>query len=163
MRSNINSFLISFLCSFLISLSVILLYVLLTQKRCNADEFHLIQLDEVNIDYKNYAIISDQQRNLLIYPEHPKESLNLNLNTTFAKYGYFNSTVESLTTSSQYRGIGLQLSLGVRLSKYLDFGYWHHSQHVMDREMLSIPTFPTEDTMEIKLYLYRTDKKESIF
>lgn len=130
---------------------------------CYAEDFHLIELDTVALDYKNYSVISDKQRNLLLYPESPKESINVILNTTLFKYAYFNNTIESLTTNSQYRGIGLQLALGVRLSQYLDIGYYHHSQHVMDREMQSIPTFPTEDTLELKFYLYRNDKNAGIF
>jgi hypothetical protein len=127
-----------------------------------ADDF--IQLDELSIDYRDYALVNDKARNLLIYPESPKEGINLNINTTFVSYVYWNSTIESLTTSSQYRGIGLQSSLGIRLNNYIDVGMWHHSQHVLDRVSGDMPNFAEEDAIQLKVYLYRKDKgKDSIF
>lgn len=128
-----------------------------------ADDFHVLNLDELSIDYKNYARINDKARNLLIYPEHPKEGINININTSVLSYGYFNSTIESLTTSSQYRGIGLQVCLGLHLSDSVDIGYYHHSQHVIDREIQGIPIFPVEDAIQIKIYFYRKNNKDSIF
>jgi hypothetical protein len=129
---------------------------------CKAEDFHIIDLEELFVDYKNYGVINEKQRHLLIYPESPKEGLNLNVNTSLVTYGYFNSVIESLTTSGQYRGIGLQISLGIRIFKFLDVGFYHHSQHVLDREITTLPKFPTEDALQIKLYLYRKNSSDSI-
>lgn len=118
--------------------------------------FDLIELDSLAIDYKNYKLLSTTQRDLLIYPESPYEGINVEINSSlFFDLMYFNSTIEGLTTSAQYRGIGLQERVGFRVFNILEVGWYHHSQHVLDREIQSIPTFPAEDAIELKLYLYK--------
>lgn len=118
--------------------------------------FDLVELDSLAIDYKNYKMLSATQRDLLIYPESPYEGLNVEINSSLLfDLMYFNSVIEGLTTSSQYRGIGLQERLGFRVFDLFEIGWYHHSQHVLDREIQSIPTFPAEDAIELKLYLYR--------
>lgn len=128
-------------------------------KACSAD---LLRVDELSIDYKNYAILNDKARNLLIYPEHPKEGINLNLNLSLVEVCYWNSTIESLTTSAKYQGIGLETRLGVRLSEGFDFGVWHHSQHTLDRSP-NIDKFPSEDALELKLYLIGGKNRNTLF
>ena len=142
---------------------VISCLLLLISTVCHAEEYQFLRLDELSLDYKNYSIVNDHQRNLLIYPDSPKEGINVNINSTLMNYVYFNNTIESLTTDGQYRGIGLQLSLGLRLSNYFDVGYYHHSQHTIDRAIMSIPAFPTEDALQFKLYFYRKVGKDSVF
>ncbi len=133
----------------------------LTSASAYAD-WHIIDLNELSLDYKNYALVNDKARNLLIYPEHPKEGVDVTLNMDILSKGYLDSQIESLTTSAQYRSIGLQLRAGVRISEHLEFGYWHHSQHVLDRDVGYYDKFPSEDAVEIKLFIYRADKRDSI-
>lgn len=124
----------------------------------------VLGLDELSIEYKNYELVNDKARNLLIYPEHPKEGINVNINTDILTYLYWDSQIQSLTTGSQYRAIGLETRLGLRLSQYLYVGYWHHSQHLMDRAPATLPRFPSEDAVELKLFLFRAKSgRESLF
>lgn len=127
-------------------------------------DWHVIDLNELGIDYKNYAIVNDKARNLLIYPEHPKEGIDVNLKLNLLVYGYWDNTIESLTTSSQYRSIGLNTRLGVRASEHLELGYWHHSQHVLDRDAGYYDKFPSEDAVEVRIFIFRSrEKRDSIF
>lgn len=147
----------------LIAVTVILASLLALRSEA-ADTFTNFHLDEVSLDYKNFAWINDHARNSLIYPEHPKESINLNIDTTFLSYFLWNSTIESLTTDGQYRGIGLETRIGVRLSEAFDVSYYHHSQHLIDRQHSFMDRYPVEDAIEIKFYLLRKDtNKESLF
>jgi hypothetical protein len=111
-------------------------------------------LQELSIDYKNYSALNPKARNLLIYPEFPKEGINVGIKTTLFGVFYWDSTIESLTTSAQYRAIGLQTGFGLRF-KRVDIGAWHHSQHCIDRECTTLPKFPSEDAIHVKLYIYR--------
>lgn len=146
--------------SFAISILAILTLLIAISIVGKAD---LINLDELSLDYKNYGMVNDHQRDLLLAPEFPKEGINLNINTTFASYMFWNSSIESATTSSQYRAVGLETRIGVRLHDQLELMYYHHSQHVLDREEGNIGKFPSEDAVEIKLYFYRTKKYDTLF
>ncbi len=115
----------------------------------------ILELDSLYIDYKNFAIINDKNRNMLTYPEPAKEGINLGVDTTLLGFVYFNSVVESLTTDAQYRSVGLDTRLGIRLSPFMEFGYYHHSQHVLDRPHSYVPKFLVEDALELKIYLYK--------
>lgn len=120
----------------------------------SAKAFDVVKLDELGIEYRNYAMINENNRPLLIYPEHAKEALNLGLNTDILKYGYFDSLVESMTTGAQYRAIGLQLNLGVRILPEISVGYWHHSQHLLDRGGTDERPYPVEDAVVIRWTIF---------
>lgn len=140
---------------------VLLLFLTIAAK---ADMGDLLSLNQFALDYKNFAAINPNARNLLIYPEPPKEGINLDINLDVLKYGYWDSEIQSLTTDGQYRAIGLETRLGVRLFDSLEVGYWHHSQHVLDRQIQSIPSFPVEDALELKIILFKSkEKREGLF
>lgn len=128
-----------------------------------AGNFKLLELDELVINYQNMSTLNPKARSMLIYPEYPDKSMNVIIKFDALKYLYWNSTIESLTTSAQYRSIGLQARAGIRIAPFLEVGLYHHSQHLMDRQHAYMPKFPVEDAIEINLYLYRRDKKSNIF
>lgn len=115
-----------------------------------------MDLKEVSIDYKNFRMINPNARNPLIWPEVPKEGLNLYLDTDVL-WGimYVKAEVESLTTEAQYREIGLTARFGVHLGDWVNLGLYHRSEHVLDEAPLSPMGFPEEDALELKVYLYR--------
>lgn len=120
------------------------------------DSAPVFQLNELSLDYKNFAMLNDKARNPYIYPEHPKEGINVDMNLGFLwNVGYLNSSIQSLTTESQYRSIGLELHYGVHVGRYLDFGGYHHSEHVLDEVQPVYSSYPSEDAVEIRLFLYR--------
>lgn len=122
----------------------------------SAKAFDVIKLHDLYVDYKNFAMINPNARDLLIYPDKPKESINLGIETNlFDGWGYSNLLVESLVDQTQYRGVGAQYSIGVRLSPYLEIGLYHHSQHVLDRGNETLPRFSTEDAVQVKLHIYK--------
>lgn len=127
--------------------------------RAEASDYHIVDLDELSIDYKNYKMVREKNYNTLTYPENIKEGINVNINTTILGAVYWNNTIETLTTEGQYRTIGLQLGLGVRLTDYIEVGYYHHSQHLLDRQHSFMNHFPVEDAVEIKFYLYRGNSR----
>lgn len=144
-------------------LSIVIILGMLLALRSEA-HWHVLELKELSFNYKNYAILNEKARNALLYPESPKEGLNVSICTDIFSYFYFDSTLETLTTGAQYRGVGLLLGVGIRLSDALSLGYYHHSQHVLDRDYSAMPKFPVEDALELKIYLYKNrEAREGLF
>ena len=135
----------------------VLLVSLLFSSLVQASDLHLMELDELSVDYKHFAVLNDKARNLLTYPEHPKEAINVNINSSILGVVYFNNQIQSMTTGAQYKSIGLQVGLGVRLTSYLEVGYLHLSQHVIDGKH-PFMKYPVEDSLTVKLYFYRAHK-----
>jgi hypothetical protein len=129
-----------------------------------ADSYHIIDLNELTLDYRNFAVLNPNARNMLIYPEPPKEGINVGMKVDVLTYLYWDSQIEALTTDAQYRAIGLETRLGVRVSHYLEIGYLHHSQHLIDRDHAYMNKYPVEDSIQVKLYLYRAKgEREPLF
>lgn len=149
---------------FLAGLLITFCTVCLILEDSYASDLHIIDLSELSIDYKNFKMVNPNGHDIMTYPDPPKESLNLNLKTDILSFGYWDSTVESWTTDAQFRGIGLETRIGVRLSDHLDLGLYHHSEHELDRnQQLHMGHFPEEDAVELKVYLYREKDRNSIF
>lgn len=132
----------------------------------------VLNLREVYLDFKQFG---PNPRNPLIDDvglgnrELDKE-LSLYLNTDISKYGFFDQHVYSLTdrpTDSegeygQFRLIGWNFQLGVRVLPYLSAGYDHFSKHLLDHEDPN-KRFPVQDSIFVRLYLYRQVDPPSIF
>lgn len=116
------------------------------------NSWRLFKLEEVAIDYEKFLYPGYDS---LIYPETPAERYSFNINTRVLDYMFWNNQLHTTTTDSQHRGVGWNFEFGVRLSSYIDVGYHHHSQHLLDTTPTTMPHFATEDTLHIKLYLYR--------
>lgn len=124
----------------------------------NAQAFELVKLDTLALDYRNYTMVNPNGHEAMTYPNPPKEAINLEMNLDVVYAFYFDSVVESMTTDSQFRDIGLQLRLGVRITDYLEIGLLHHSQHQLDRDQqLPMGHFPESDSVQIKLYIFRAN------
>ena len=88
------------------------------------------------------------------------KELNLNLNMSVFKYGFWDNRIHSMTDSGtngdrgQFRLIGWNFKLGVHLGKRFDIYYEHFSQHLLDAQF-KWGRFPVQDSIGIKLILYR--------
>ena len=116
------------------------------------DDFKPWELREASIEWKHFV---SPGRDPLLYPEIHNDGLNLNVNIDVLKWAYWNNTVGSLATESQYRAIWLHTQLGIRLSSYVDFQFTHQSTHLLDRAQRLLPRYPVEDSVGVILYLVR--------
>jgi hypothetical protein len=130
--------------------------VMLYSCQSNAADYHVWDLKEFTINYRNYALINDQARNALIYPIHPKEGIDVGFKSDVLGFGYFDNEIMSLTSDSQYEAIGLDLRLGIRVSDYVQVGYWHRSEHLLDHHSDYLPRYPSQDALEVRIYLFRS-------
>jgi hypothetical protein len=120
-----------------------------------AGDLGIFDLQEVSLDYHNHAALNPNQRDPLLFPESPKEKMALNVKTDMLWFLGLDTQLHASTTDSQYRAVGLQVDLYARITQYLEVGYEHHSQHLLDRDSASLPRFPSEDSLAVKLYLFR--------
>lgn len=147
---------------FITLLSSILLFLLSTiiAKNCNASELDGFKLDELSINYKRFI---GETRHPLFLNSKQKEEVDLNFNTTILNYMFWDNTIHSMTDDSQYKIVGWNLKIGVRLFDNLDFQAEHFSKHLLD-ETYSVMRFPVENSIGFKWTLYKDNKKkESIF
>ncbi len=132
-----------------------MLILLLLTLSCSAGDL-APRLDEVSIDYARYK---QDTRLPILYPNVPKERLDVNINFSFLKIGYINNTIHSLTDANQFRLIGWHYQVGVRLGKWVDIYGDHFSQHLLDTQLSN---FPVENSAGIKFYLYRLDRARGL-
>ena len=124
--------------------------------------YKLIELNELYFDYRNYSMLNDKARNPLIYPIYPKEAVNVGISLDMIGVVYWNSEIQSLTSDSKYEAIGLDTRLGVRITSGLEIGFWHKSEHLLDRVDTRMK-YPSQDAIQLKLFLYQSNKHGSIF
>jgi len=131
--------------------------------------FEVLELDKLDITYRQYfkggrvPLISNNINNT-----EPANYLGLGLNINLLETLRWDSIVHSYvdknnaTGASQFRTVSWEFSLYFSLFKWLDAGYYHHSQHVLDTN--NKLGFPVEDAVFIRLDVYRgPNKREAIF
>lgn len=138
--------------------SVVLAFLLLT-KATRADDF--IEVDKLSVNYRLFR--REGIEPMITYDGLNRQldkGLNLNLDTTIMGYVYWNSSVLTMTDYDpvakygQFRTIGLQMQLGLRITEWLDVGYFHLSRHLMDTPQVNGQSFQQTDALELTLKLY---------
>lgn len=117
------------------------------------------ELDSLYVDYKKF---DDSNRDPLFYNSTKKESISLVMNTNFLSYFYLDNRVHGETNNAKYELVGLEARIGLRLTNYMEVGYYHHSQHLLD-DKYPYQKFPVDDAVEIRLYIYGNSHREGLF
>ena len=154
--------------SFYLSMVVlcILLFFSTCINKCLAGSYPILELDELKVQYIDYfkggrdPLISLPNRQL-------GKQLNLSFNSTLFDYFYWNSLIHSSTdeipdtSSGQFRVVGLEMQLGVRITNYFNLYLHHHSQHSLDT---TLPFgFPVQDGVGLEIIIFSNKRKEGIF
>lgn len=108
-----------------------------------------VELKELSLTYTKYAEANYSP----YFPQRAKDGIAMESKTAILRYGFLNTLVHGTSDEHQYRHVGLQLDLGIRIGK-LDVYARHHSQHILDSAEYWDRHFPVSDTLNIKLYLY---------
>lgn len=139
-------------------------FLLLVCKAALGGELKLLDLNTVNIEYKNFT--PNTHSVYMTDGSILNKGLNLNINTDVLRFGYINQTVWSLTDQHQFRWVGWNYHIGLRVLSYLDVEWEHFSRHILDKEYPYKATqhqrFPVEDSINFRIYLFRRDKKEAL-
>lgn len=120
-----------------------------------------IELNEIKVSYVNF--FSGGRDPLISYNQNPNKLLDLDVNTNFATYFFWNNKIHSMSDNSQFRVIGLNTLLGLRIFDFMDLYYYHYSQHLLDTATYQYGGgFPLLDGIGINLYLFqKKNKKDS--
>lgn len=156
-------------------LIIIACSIALALQPAEAREFHVLELKEVSMGYKDFfdgaydpflneSGMADRQKD---------KQVNLFINMDVAKYFYWNNRIHGTTDEGtdgygkgngkgQFRMIGWNFQLGVRPFSRVKLEYEHHSQHMLDWDRKA--KFPVEDSIGIKIEVYRSpEPSDSIF
>ena len=127
----------------------------------------LFELDKVQIDYKSFAngghdpMIQDSG----LVNRQADKYIDLGLDMSFLYVFYFNNVVHGTsdtpitgTANGQFRTVGWQYELGVRVTDYLNVGMGHHSQHMLDYE--GVNHFPVENWVGFSVKLFESKREK---
>lgn len=122
-------------------------------------DYHLIDLQEVSVDAIQFF---DGGNDPLItwngLHHNVDKQIDLNINLKVSEVLYWDNKIHSMTDSNpagggQFRLIGWNFRFGVTLSEYLQVGYYHFSQHLLDYQLPG-GAFPVLDGIEVRWKLY---------
>ena len=131
-------------------------------KSLKADEFKFFDLDEVSVQYRKFFDNSRYYPTSNIPGSKLNEGVTVNVDSTVFKYGFVKNSVVSTTDQSQFRSIGWMYNLGMRVSHNIDLSLYHFSEHTIDTPY-PITSYPTMTGVELKIYLFKDKKNDSIF
>lgn len=150
-------------------LTFVILFVLgAANKVCFGND--VFQLDDLSIHYTTF--FQGSQDPLLMQSNLPDrqldKQLDLHLDTSIFQNVYWKNTIHSFTdntigtNSGQFRAVGLNLKIGVKLFDWLDVGYTHFSEHLLDATY-QYGSFPRQDGAEVIIYLINNKRRDSLF
>ncbi len=129
----------------------------------------IFKLDEVSLTYRDYF---DHGSDPLItqngIPNRTLgKELSFSLNVNIGDIFYWENRVHGATDEEigtgkgQFRVVGLEERFGLKISNNLEFGLYHHSQHLLDSEY-QYGHWPVSDALELKIY-FIPNKKGTLF
>lgn len=145
-----------------------LVTLFIANKICFGNEF--FEVDELSIHYSSF--FQGSQDPLLTQSGLPNrqldKQLDLHLDTSVFQNIYWNNRIHSFTdnvintNSGQFRAIGLSMNIGIKIFNWLDFGYTHFSEHLLDTTY-QYGGFPRQDGVEMIIYLINNKKRDNLF
>lgn len=145
---------IRFLLVYLTLFCSVLLYL------SDAYAFDVLKLDDASVQYEK---LHPSARHPMFTFSRPKERISVRLDTSVLDHFYWNSYVHGTSDESQYRFIGLEMEVGLRVTKWASVHARHHSQHLLDTTY-AYGKWPVEDALGFTLHLYRAPaNKGSLF
>jgi len=119
-------------------------------------KFKLLEADEISVDalrvadYRHGYYVKDSDKF--------SHGANFNLNLRLCKYMFIENRVHFLGTPSQIRQGGWEYRAGFDMGKYLQAFYYHHSQHVFERDRGEY-NFPLENMYGIRFIFVKKGRK----
>jgi hypothetical protein len=125
----------------------------------DATGWRLIHLDGLAASWDHYL----QPTFNPYFPQQMNDGLAVNIDSTVAKFFLWNSEVHGIADTGQYRYVSLYMEFGVRLSRYADLSVWHKSEHLLDTTDAYDRHFSVANSVQLKIYFFRSDSKPSLF
>ena len=122
----------------------------------NAAPLRLLEADEISVD--GIRVMTYRPEYYTEDADKFTHGANFNFNLRLLRYMFWENRVHFLGTKSQIRQGGWEYRAGFELGPYLQAFYYHHSQHVFERER-EWRSFPLEDMYGIRLIFYKNHKR----
>lgn len=145
---------------------IMLLVISLLAGQVKAD---VITLDDVKIQYKSF--FEGGSSPLITQNGLPNKTLgkelNLLMDSSVFDVFYFNNVVHSMTDedittgTGQFRTVSWAFDFGLRVTPYLNMGFSHRSEHLLDA-IYSQGRWPVQDAVMIELILFGKNKHNSL-
>lgn len=135
-----------------------ILFLLVLLGSARADEFVDVKLLEIGYRHNFYP-----GRSSLTYPDKPIKALDLKMNLSILDYAYWDNWVNSEITEDQYKSISYNTRIGLNITKQLQIGIWHQSQHVFDKKHTFMDRFPVEDGLELRITIIGGKGRKSLW
>ena len=134
-----------------------LLAALISSPIAQAD-FHPYELKEVYIDYRHQTSVGYDPVLQLTGDNNISlnNKLDLHINSKLFEVFYWENMLNSTSDQGQFRVIGWEYALGVQVFPWLRAGWYHHSQHLLDK--FNVQHFPLENAIQIQIWLYQNNK-----
>ena len=125
----------------------------------------MMELTELSINlqryggYSRYPLVTD-------FPDrYLDRGLSVTSKSTLFEYGYWDTTTFSKTDAdkqgwSQFRTVGLEMSLGIHLTSFVDMGLFHRSEHLLD--VGTTARYPLLDAFDMTIYLYKKNETKAV-
>lgn len=120
-----------------------------TESSSRGSDWHLLELDELKVDWQRYYFPNFNP----YYPSPKNDEISLTARAVIGKVFFWDTQIHGWSDSAQYRQVGLEVKLGLQVTRHLDLYYRHHSQHLLDKEGPN--HFPVEDAFGVTLYFVR--------
>ena len=127
------------------------LCLLLIAASASADDFHLIDVDKVYVDYMHYTYAAEPFMYNAGYTPTNRLDVHLDLKL-FDGIGFIDNMIHSETDQSQYRVVGWNYRMGAHVGNNLDIYFEHYSQHLLDSPTVGPNSF---DALGVRVYLYK--------
>lgn len=115
------------------------------------------EITEASLQYQSFA-----RPNFAPYfDRHMQDRLTLRLNTDLFSGLFFDNRVHGTTDDTQYKWVGWNFQVGVRLMPEFSVQYEHHSQHMLDAGMGA--HFPVEDSVGFTWSIVPAKRRGTLF
>ena len=137
-----------------------------SQNQSILSNIKLLDVDQFYIDYEQFRNRRDPY--LYEYNDRWRDRTTVKFDISLLGALYFDSRLhmETLDTGT-FKSGGWEWYAGIRVASWLDAFMHHHSQHVFEKNVVTVDgknTFPVEDAFGIRIKLIEdSNKKKSLF
>jgi hypothetical protein len=114
--------------------------------------YHLLEVEDVSVDA--YKVGSFRNPYWAEYQKDFDHGFNLNLRFSSLRVLFWEGQFK-LIGDGQLRYGGLEFRTGLHFGPYLDFSWWHHSEHLLDDLNNEGDRFPLSDCYGIRLHFIK--------
>ncbi len=119
------------------------------QPNWKINNFQLLDVDKLSLEYAK--IRNQRDGYYLVDDPHFDYRMAFLVNIRLLGYGYWQNDIHMMAADDRVRAVGWQWEAGAHILKNADVFWYHHSQHVMERESPRGQTYPLENRYGVRI------------